>query len=486
MADRSRAGISAEFTLGKGRKPKSGVRPGTPFRMLVIGDFGGHRARGEVRPGSALRPRRVDVDSLASVLRKIAPRIPVAIGSEPPFTVAVQDMDGFHPDRLFATLDFFAPLRELRRQLQDGKAFARAAALLGKASEAVPAADVPAADPDDLLRLLGRAATPSAAPAGVGATVDSLIRQAVAPHIVGKPDPRQADLIAGLDGMCGELMRAVLHDEGFQCLEAAWRGLDRLVRALEMDENLQVFVLDASDQELAADFAAAPNLADAAMYRLIVDHGEPVPWSLLVACSPCGRRQHDASLLARLGTLAQAVDAAVLVGMDWTAWKDGFASLEDQRACTALRNSPTATAIAVAAPGILLRLPYGNATEPIESFAFAEQSSPPAAERYLWGSASLAVAELLARSYVGAGGWDFVPGDESSISDLPIHVFARDGESAETPASQVWLRDSEVDQMIKEGLMPIVSVRGRGEVSVPRFQSIASPPAGLAGRWRND
>jgi type VI secretion system protein ImpC len=311
-----------------------------------------------------------------------------------------------------------------------------------------------------------------------------LIRQAVAPHIVGKPDPRQAELIQAVDGMTGELMRAVLHNAGFQRLEAVWRGLDRLVRALELDESLQLFVLDASREELAADFAAAPNLAESAMYHLVVGQGAETPWALLVHGAPCSRRQEDAALLANLGTLAQEVEAAVVAGMDTTAWSVGFASREEQRAGAALRSSPAATAIAVAAPAILLRLPYGKATDPIEAFAFFEQISPPAPERFLWGSAGFLLAELLAQSYTAADGWDFTPGDSSTISDLPIHVFTQDGESVETPAAQAWLAESKIDDLIKEGFVPLVSVKGRGEVRIPRFQSIASPPAALAGRWR--
>jgi type VI secretion system protein ImpC len=481
MADRSRAGFEAELTSGKRRKPAASE--GTVFRMLVIADFGGHQARGEVRPGRELRVQRVDLDSFSAVLRKIAPRLPIAIGDQPPFAIAIEDMDGFHPDQLFADLEFFAPMRELRRQLQDGKAFERAAALLGKVNEPAPAVGGPAGD-DDLLRLLGRppsAGAPAAGPAGV---VDNLIHQAVAPHIVGKPDPRQAELIAAVDGMTGELMRAVLHNAGFQRLEAVWRGLDRLVRALELDETLQLFVLDASREELAADFAAAPNLADSAMYRLVVGQGAETPWALLVHGAPCSRRQEDATLLANLGTLAQEVEAAVVAGMDRTAWSAGFASLEEQRACAALRSSPAATAIAVAAPAILLRLPYGNATDPIEAFAFSEQTSPPAPDGFLWGSAGFLLAELLAQSYTAAGGWDFTPSDSSTISDLPIYVFTQDGESVATPAAQAWLAESKIDDLIKEGFVPLVSVKGRGEIRVPRFQSIASPPAALAGRWR--
>jgi len=173
-----------------------------------------------------------------------------------------------------------------------------------------------------------------------------------------------------------------------------------------------------------------------------------------------------------------------VTGQDWAAWTSGLATLEDQRACAALRGSPAATSIGAATPGFLLRQPYGKGTDPIEAFAFLEQTSPPAPERFLWGSAAFLVAELLARAYTAASGWDFAPGDESVISDLPIHFFTQEGESMETSGAQVWLGDAKVDELIKEGLMPLVAAKGRGEVRIPRFQSIASPPAALAGRWR--
>jgi type VI secretion system protein ImpC len=488
MADRSRAGIELNFSFGKGRKPKQDRNPSSPFRMLVLGDFGGHASRGHVRSGAELRPQRVDLDGFPSLLAKIAPRIQIQLGDQPPFTIAIREIEDFHPDHLFSSLEFFAPMRELRRQLQDPKAFAFAAAMVGgvTAPETAPTAGEIVAHGEDLQRLLGKSATTEAPAAKPTSAVDAMIRDAVAPHIVGKSDPRQADVIASVDGMTGELMRAVLHDPGFQAVEAAWRGLDRMMRTIEIDQTLQVFVLDVSRAELAQDFAAERSLADSAMYGIVVDRAGDTPWSLLVDCDACGRGQEDAALLARLGTLAQEVDAAVLTGMKWADFSAGFASLEDQRAWMAVRNSTAATSIAVALPSILLRLPYGKATDPIETFAFSEQTSPPAHERYLWGSSSLAVAQLIAQAFAGAGGWDFAPGDESSIDDLPTHITKQDGESIQTPCAETWLPESKVDGLIKEGLMPLVSAQGRGEVRVPRFQSIAAPPAALAGRWRND
>jgi type VI secretion system protein ImpC len=488
MADRSRAGIEMNFAFGKGRKPKLDQRPDAPLRMLVLGDFGGHKSRAEVRPGAELRPQRVDLDSLPSLFGKIAPRIQVRLGDQPPVTVAIGELEDFHPDHLFASLEFFAPMRELRRQLQDPKTFAVAAAMVGSIApvQAAPTAGEMAAHGEDLQRLLGRPSTVEAPTVKPASVVDAMIREAVAPHVVGKADPRQADLVAAVDGMTGELMRALLHDPGFQAVEAAWRGLDKLLRTLELDESLQVHVLDVSRAELIEDCAAAPSLAETAMYGIVVDRVGDKPWSLLVDCNAYGRGQEDAALLARLGTLAQQVDAAVVAGMDWAAFSAGFASLEDERAWTALRNSTAATSIALALPNILLRLPYGKGTEPTERFLFTEQASPPVSERYLWGSPALAVAQLLAQSFTGAGGWDFAPGDESSIDGLPTHVTKQDGESVQTPCAQTWLPESKIDALIKEGLIPMVSAQGRGEVRVPRFQSIALPPAALAGRWRND
>jgi len=484
MADRSRAGIEMDFTFGK-RQPAKTVNSEAPMRLLVLGDFGGHATRDEIRPVADLRTQKVDIDSLPSLLAKIAPQIRIGLGSEAPFTIAVRDFDDFHPDQLFSSLDFFKPMRELRRQLQDPKTFVQAAALVGSVATSAAAAPLDvAAHGKDLQRLLGRA--PAAEAPKPASVVDDLLRQAVASHVVAKADPRQAEVIAGVDGMTSELMRAVLHDRGFQAVEAAWRGLDRLVRALNLDEMLQLFVLDISRAEMAADFAAAPNLSDSGLYGILVDSAGDKPWSLVADTNAYGRSQADAALLARLGTLAQQVEAAVVAGMDFSAASRPFASLEDERAWTALRNSTAATSIALASPSVLLRLPYGKGGETVEKFTFSEQTTPPALGRYLWGSSALVVAQLVAASYSQAGGWDFAPGDESAVDDLPTYITKQDGESVQAPCGQTWLPESRIDALLKEGVIPIVSARGRGEVRVARFQSIASPPAALMGRWRND
>ena len=484
MGDEKRAGIEMDFRFGKSNKQGPSPDAGVPLRMLVIADFGGHSGQGEVRTGTLLRPRRVNIESLPSVCTALAPRVRIGLGDQAPFSIAIGDLDEFHPDHLYASLDLFAPMRELRRQIENPQTFAAAAARLGMADQAATSPVAASAEGSDIQRLLGRAPTAAdktTAPVSATSIVDSMIRQALGSHITAKADPRQAALLATIDQTSAGLMRAILHHPAFQSVEAVWRGLDFLVRSLEIEEDVQLFVLDVSLEEMAAAFAASPTLAESDLFRSLADSSADVPWSLLVSLAPYQPTAGHAALLARLGALAQDGGATLLAGMSWAAWTAGFAATADQQAWQALRSSACATSIGMALSRMLLRLPYGKKGEPIERFAFEEG---PQAEQYLWGSGALACAAVIGKSFGAAGGWDFSPGDIDSIDELAVPVVQQDGESVQMPSAEAWLPENKVDAIIREGFMPLVPTVGRGSVRLPRFQSIASPAAPLAGRWR--
>jgi type VI secretion system protein ImpC len=452
--------------------------------MLVVADFGGHSGQGEVRTGALLRPRRVNIESLPSVCTTLAPQVRIGLGDQAPFTIAFGDVDEFHPDHLYASLDLFAPMRELRRQIQNPQTFAAAAARLGAADQAAVSPPAANTEGSDIQRLLGRAPTAAeqgAAQVSATSVVDSIIRQALGSHITAKADPRQADLLAVVDQTSAGLMRAILHHPAFQSVEAVWRGLDFLVRSLEVEEDVEVFVVDVSLEEMGAAFAASSTLEETDLFRLLADSDADAPWSLLVSLAPYRPTAGHAALLARLGAIAQVGGAALLAGMGWTAWTAGFASTADREAWRELRGSACAASIGIALPGMLLRLPYGKKSEPVERFNFEEQ---PPADEYLWGSGALACAALIGKSFGAAGGWDFSPGDIDSVDELPVPVVQKDGESVQMPSAEAWLAEDKVDAIIREGFMPLVPTRGRGSARLPRFQSIASPAAPLAGRWR--
>ena len=435
-----------EFDLGFGR---AGRRRDDeePMRLLVLGDFSGSPA--SERPPLASRPtRQVDMDTVEDVLRRYHPRVSVQAGE-----IQFERIDDFHPDRLYARLDLFQALRQARSK--------------------------PPAESADLLgRLLGKPTESGPALAATG--LDALIRDVVAPHIVKDTSAQASAYVAGVDAAIAEQMRSLLHDPAFQALEAAWRGVHWAISSLELDENLQLHLLDVTRDELLADIVGAQGqLAQTGLYRAVVDRWRNVPgspgWSAFIVATEFGPSDSHVGLLAALGLIASNAGAPLIAGADLTLAGDGAAA----SGWLALRRSEAAQWVALAAPRVLLRRPYGAKSDPVEAFAFEELTGPPEPRELLWGSSSLALAILIGRAFT-ASGWDMTPGDERELGDLPAYSFVRDGEREMQPCGERFLTERDIDTLAKSGLVPIASRRDRNGVVAVRFQSVADPPAPLA------
>jgi len=438
-----------EFDLGFGRsgRPRDETEP---MRLLVLGDFSG-KAATERAPLASRPAPRVDIDNFDDLMRRLAPRVSVPAGE-----IRFEQIDDFHPDRLYARLDLFKALREARTR--------------------------PPASSDDLLgRLLGKPAESGAPPAASPGGLTGLIRDIVAPHIVKDTSAQTETYVAAVDAAIAQQMRALLHDPAFQSIEAAWRGVRWLVSSLELDEQLQLHLFDVTREELLADIVAAQGtLAQTGVYRAVVDRSRNVPggerWSALVGLMQFGPSDADIGLLAALGLIASQAGGPLLAGADLTLAGDDAGALVGWQA---LRRSEAARWIGLAAPRVLLRMPYGKGSDPIEAFAFEELAGPPVQDELLWGHASLAMALLIGRSFI-ARGWEMEPGDEREIGDLPAYTFVRDGEREMQPCGERPLSESQTNTLLKAGLVPIASRRDRNAVVAIRFQSVADPPAPLA------
>jgi type VI secretion system protein ImpC len=438
-----------EFDLGFGRSGRPRDED-DPMRLLLLGDFSG-RPMAERAPLASRPTERVDIDNFDDVMRRLAPRVSVPAGE-----IRFERIDDFHPDRLYATLDVFKALREARIR--------------------------PPSVSDDLLgRLLGKPAESGAAPAAPASGLNALIRDIVAPHIVKDTSAQTETYLGAVDAAIAQQMRALLHAPAFQSIEAAWRGVRWLVSSLELDQQLQLHLFDVTRLELLADVVAAQGLlAQTGVFRAVVDRSRSVPdgerWSALVALIQFGSSDADIGLLAALGLIASQAGGPLLGGADLTLAGDDADALQGWRA---LRRSEAAPWIGLAAPRVLLRMPYGKGSDPIEAFAFEEFTGPPAQDELLWGNASLAMAMLIGRAFT-ARGWDMEPGDEREIGDLPAYTFVRDGEREMQPCGERPLNESQTNTLLQAGLVPIASRRDRNAVVAIRFQSVADPPAPLA------
>jgi type VI secretion system protein ImpC len=432
---------SVEIDVAEEPQQIAQPEPETPFRILAAGNFSGGA-------GHYRRPIEIDRDNFDAVMERVGPALRLPFGSAE-VALAFREIDDFHPDRLFESLAPFQALRDLRARIEDGSALPRA--------KSQPANAPPASGAELLRQMMGE--SPAAAAAPKRSDWDQMLHDLVAPYAVPGDDPRKAEMIAQTDRAIAGEMRAVLHHAQFQSLEAAWRGLYFLTRRLETGENLRIFLLDLPQAELTS----------AGLRRATGDD----EWGLLAGLYYFGPADEDA--LKEISFVARIAGAPFVSGLapDVVGLTQAFGEL---------RQSAYARWIGLAMPRFLLRLPYGKDASETESFAFEELSKKPEHERYLWGHPAIACAYLLGEAFTRFG-WRMRPGSVQEIDGLPAHTYRADGEAQLKPCAEVLLTEDAAEVLLDRGFMPLASIKGTDRVRLVRFQSVADPPAPLAGRW---
>ena len=404
------------------------LEPGDPFRILIAGDFSGRANRGLRTSLAGRRPVPIDRDNFDDVMAAVKPSLDL-----PGQRLEFLELDDFHPDRLYPLLHKPAPLLPAP----------------------APAPAPPAASNGSLLdRMLEESGdAPEPAPEFKGDLAEFL-RKVVSPHLETPKDPVEELRQALAGASAASALNAILHHADFQALEAAWRAALLLVRGLDTDGDLRIFLYDATLPELAGDPEGTAKLL-----------APREPWSLVVGNYVFGQSAPYAAVLGRLAKSAASGGAAFLAE---ALPPSGNGEAPEW---TALRRSPEARFVGLAMPRFLLRLPYGKETSPVESADFEEMPESVHAH-YLWGNPAFCCAYLLAQG-----------GVRRRIEGLPLHAYREDGEEKIKPCAEVLLTEQQAEDLLDQGIMPLATLKNQDAVLVVRFQSIASPAAALEGRW---
>jgi type VI secretion system protein ImpC len=484
-----------------------------PFHILILGDFSARVNRRVCETGAQLakrRPWQVDRDNLEELLEKWDVQLTrtIVIGEEEPITVQFKELDDFHPDNLFENVALFSSLRTLRQRLLNPDTFGAAAEEVLGWGQSVPANDtteqtsaestqkLPADKSQgseqnlaDLLDGMLAEAQASDQDDSLDAEVDwsRFIQEIVAPAMPRRIDPRQDELVSCVDLATQSLMMALLHHPHFRQLEAAWRGLDFLVRRVETDVTLKIFLLDVSKQELVADLLGHQELADAGLYRLLVEQTVhtpgAVPWSLLGGLYTFGESTEEIELLRQLARVASEAKAPFLAAADGSLvgchsiaktpdpdhWE--VMSAEIGQKWDAACHSSEASYAGLLWPRFLLRLPYGAATRPIDAFAFEEMPDRIRHEHLLWGNPVFLAAAAIAQSFTEFG-WSMQMSQGRELTDLPVITEQENGETVLHPCGELLLSERASEHLRRRGVTPVLSIQGRDAVRLPTLQSL--------------
>ena len=146
-----------------------------------------------------------------------------------------------------------------------------------------------------------------------------------------------------------------------------------------------------------------------------------------------------------------------------------------------LRAMPEAGHLALVTPRFLLRRPYGAKSEPIYEFDFEEFTQSEGLSGMLWANPVVLVAILLAKSF-RENGPSMQLGKIMSLGDMPFHyVNDRYGDQVALPCTERNLTLDKVDTVLGRGYLPVVSIRGRDEIRLASFQSLAG--GDVLGPW---
>jgi len=493
--------------------------PEVPFRMLIIGDFSGKEAgqdRTEPRSPANRRPIRVDRDNIQDLpgVLKTTLRSPLLGDNAPPIALSFAELNDFHPDRLIHQIEPLQKLSDLRRRLANQATFPEAADEIRAWTQPREQTEAPSvttksprhqADVGDSPTggLLDQLLEEASGSASIRRPTEweSFLQSIVSPYAVPKEHPMAQELCAQVDAAMSQIMRTVLHHPTFQGLEAAWRGLSCVVDRLETDSQLQLYLLDLPKSELAADLLNCDDLQSTELYRLLAHEAVRTPgahpWAVLGGVYTFDHTTEDVEMLERIASLCKEAGAPFLAaaspaivgclsfGMtpDPDDWKTGAEQERGQEAWNRLRHLPEAAYLGLALPRFLLRLPYGRETEPISAFTFEEMAGVPNHEDYCWGNPLFACLVLLGQAF-SENGWKMNPASVKEIEGLPLHVYQDDsGKSVTKPCAEAWLTEDAAERLLDEGLMPVVSYKDQDRIRLVRFQSLASPPTALMGRW---
>ncbi|HUG10199.1 MAG TPA: type VI secretion system contractile sheath large subunit [Opitutaceae bacterium] len=267
-----------------------------------------------------------------------------------------------------------------------------------------------------------------------------------APAFQKYPTATAATLIAGriaeIDKLISAQVNEILHASEFQRLEASWLGLRRLVRESSIGADVRVKVMPVTKKELIKDFERATGFDQSALFKRIYEEEfgtlGGVPFGVLVSDFEFGRAPQDVRLLQELSHVAASAHAPLLTSVAPSLLDlDSFLDLDAPRdlakifesgelaAWRSFRDSDDSRYVAMTLPRVLMRLPYGPDTAPVEEFSFVEDCDGSDHRKYLWGASAWALAERVVSSYVTYGWCAAIRGSEGGgvVGNLPVHTF---------------------------------------------------------------
>lgn len=288
------------------------------------------------------------------------------------------------------------------------------------------------------------------------------------------------DRVAQIDKLLSDQLNEIVHAPEFQRLEATWRGMKYFVFNSETGPRMKLRVMNVTKTELLNDLEKAVEFDQSATFKKIYEEEYGTfgghPYSMLVADYEFGRHPQDTLLLEKLANVAAASHAPVVTGASAKLFDmDSFTELAIPRDLSKIfesaelvkwrsfRESEDSRYVALALPHILMRLPYGPNTVPVEGFTYVEDVDGKDHKKYLWGNAAWALAQRITNAFSLYNWTAAIRGVEGGglVEGLPTHTFSTDeGDVALKCPTEIAITDRREKELDELGFMALCHCKG--------------------------
>jgi len=284
------------------------------------------------------------------------------------------------------------------------------------------------------------------------------------------------ELIADIDRKLSDQMNEIIHQAEFMRVEGSWRGLHHLIHESNTGPELEVRMLNVSRKDLHRDLTRAPEFDQSGLFKKIYEEefGTPggKPFSYFIGDYEFSNHPQDIQLLEKISNVAAAgwvpfFAAAAPQMLDL----DSFQDLANPRDLSMIfeddayikwrmfRESEDSRFVGLCLPRTLMRLPYGEDTCPVDSFAFEEDvSNQGSHSRYVWGNAAFSLGTRINDAFDQYGWCTAIRGLEGggAVQGLPLHTFRSDtGETVVKCPTEIAITDRRSNELEKLGFIPL-------------------------------
>jgi type VI secretion system protein ImpC len=301
--------------------------------------------------------------------------------------------------------------------------------------------------------------------------------------------------VAQIDHLLSIQLNEVLHHPQFQKLEASWRGLKYLLGQSETSVMLKIRVMNVSKKELLRDLQRAPEFDQSALFKKIYEEEFGVfggePFASMIGDYEFSKSPEDLELLEKVSQVAGAAHAPFLTAASSQLMNmDSFTQLDQPRDIgkifdttefakwKSFRQSDDSRYVGLCVPHVLLRLPYGRDTVPVDAFGYEEGVDGTDHTKYLWGNAAYAMGARLTNAFALYGWCAAIRGVEGGglVEGLPAHTFRTDeGDVALKCPTEIAITDRREKELADQGLIPLVHCKGTDKAAFFSVQSANRP-----------